>query len=228
MTKSADAAPERKEFHSSRFDRIDSSKREKILAIAVEEFAEYGLVGANINRIAKEAGISIGSLYQYFATKEDLYLTVVNLGLEHLEKALTPILESDLSAMDKIRRIIDTIFETSSSEESLTRLYNRFTTEGNSELARMVATRLESISAQAYTKLLRQAKDEGSMEKEADVKAFAFCMDSIFLILQFSLTSEYYRDRMKIYLGEDVLSQSGGLMDQVFRFIQNALRGARS
>ena len=99
---------------------------------------------------------------------------------------------------------------------------------GNSEVARLVATRLESITAVAYTQLLRQAKAEGSMDKQADEKAFAFCMDSIFLILQFSLSSEYYRDRMKIYMGEDVLSKPGTLIDQVLLFINNALGGRRT
>lgn len=225
LRQTADAAHERTVFHSARFERIDEEKRDRILAIAVDEFADNGLAGGNINRIAQKAGISIGSMYQYFATKEDLYLTVVNLGFEHLEKVLEPILESDLSALEKIRKIVEAIFEKTSGEESLTRLYNRFTTEGNSEVARLVATRIETITARSYARLLRQAKAEGAMDADADEKTFAFCMDSIFLVLQFSLSSEYYRDRMKIYLGEEILSKSGDLMEGVFGFIRNGLGG---
>lgn len=215
-------------FHRELFERIPETKRDRLLAVAIEEFSEHGLSDANINHIAKRSGISIGSLYQYFASKDDLYLTVVQYGLSALEEALNPILESKKTALEKIECIIDTIFEKTQQQKSLTRLYNRFTSEGNSELARTLASRLETMTAHAYARLLLQAKKEGSMDKNADEQAFAFCMDNIFLILQFSLSSEYYRDRLELYMGKKIHEEQDRLKNTVMAFIRNALGGKKT
>jgi AcrR family transcriptional regulator len=51
--------------------------RERILAVAKQEFARYGLAGARISRISTEARASKERLYAYFPSKEDLFAAVV-------------------------------------------------------------------------------------------------------------------------------------------------------
>jgi AcrR family transcriptional regulator len=46
------------------------AKVERILRSAKELLAEAGVAGFNTNRIAQEAGIGIGALYEYFANKQ--------------------------------------------------------------------------------------------------------------------------------------------------------------
>ncbi len=43
-----------------------------------------GFSAANINVMAKNAGISIGSMYNYFESKENLFLAVVDYGYKVL------------------------------------------------------------------------------------------------------------------------------------------------
>lgn len=50
--------------------------RERILAAAKAEFAQYGVAGARINRIATAARASKDRLYAYFASKDELYAAV--------------------------------------------------------------------------------------------------------------------------------------------------------
>lgn len=45
---------------------------EDILQAAAEVFGKLGYAGATTNKIAERAGVSIGSLYQYFASKDDI------------------------------------------------------------------------------------------------------------------------------------------------------------
>lgn len=54
-----------------------------ILDAATRVFEEYGYAGATTNHIADKAGVSIGSLYQYFPNKESLLTTV---AMQHLEE----------------------------------------------------------------------------------------------------------------------------------------------
>jgi AcrR family transcriptional regulator len=70
-----------------RFDKLEASRQEQILAAAAAEFAERGYTGASVNRILEAAGFSKGVLYYYFEDKEDLFVTV-------LERAMARLLET--------------------------------------------------------------------------------------------------------------------------------------
>lgn len=51
--------------------------REKILAVATQEFAQQGYGGARIDTIVARSRISKNLLYHYFASKEDLFIRVM-------------------------------------------------------------------------------------------------------------------------------------------------------
>lgn len=61
---------------------------ERILAAAEVVFDEAGYAGATTNEIAREAGISIGSLYQYFPHKDAL---LVELAHRHVDSMMTAV-----------------------------------------------------------------------------------------------------------------------------------------
>lgn len=48
-------------------------KKDKIKNTALKLFSDYGYFNVTTNQIAKESGISIGSLYSYFKDKKDIY-----------------------------------------------------------------------------------------------------------------------------------------------------------
>ncbi|MDE3069912.1 MAG: TetR/AcrR family transcriptional regulator, partial [Acidobacteriota bacterium] len=55
--------------------------RERLLEAAAVEFAARGLEGANINEISLAAGLAKGTVYNYFPSKEALFLAVCEHGL---------------------------------------------------------------------------------------------------------------------------------------------------
>lgn len=64
--------------------RISAETREKVrrrlLETAAAHFAERGLDGAQIDAIAQAAGYAKGTVYNYFATKEQLFAEVLTEG----------------------------------------------------------------------------------------------------------------------------------------------------
>jgi AcrR family transcriptional regulator len=65
--------PTRKErLRDKRPDRYS-----EILRIATRVFASEGYAATNVNRIADQAGVGVGTLYNYFDDKDDLFLTCV-------------------------------------------------------------------------------------------------------------------------------------------------------
>jgi AcrR family transcriptional regulator len=56
--------------------------------------ASEGLEGVTTNRVAERAGVSIGSLYQYFPSREALIAAVIDRKLEQDLVELTPLVQS--------------------------------------------------------------------------------------------------------------------------------------
>ena len=54
------------------FFNLPDEKRQLILDIAIDEFAENDFANVSISRIVARAGIAKGSFYQYFEDKDDL------------------------------------------------------------------------------------------------------------------------------------------------------------
>ena len=61
------------------FDKIPKEKRDRILNVAIKEFADNGFEHTSIQQIAKKAGISVGSVYKYFENKETMFSMVVQI-----------------------------------------------------------------------------------------------------------------------------------------------------
>ena len=73
-----------------RFAKLPLAQQQAILSAALEEFGAHGFHNASLNRIIETAGISKGSLYYYFDSKEDLYAHVARVELERLIAQVEP------------------------------------------------------------------------------------------------------------------------------------------
>ena len=63
--------------------------RARILEAGVTVFERRGFERASISAIAEEAGLSAGSIYTYFESKEELFLAAFGMLVEEEEQALT-------------------------------------------------------------------------------------------------------------------------------------------
>jgi len=70
-------------------DTALAESRERLLQAAADEFAGEGYVGANINRISQAAGFAKGTVYNYFPSKRDLMLALIDqVACAHTEAIL--------------------------------------------------------------------------------------------------------------------------------------------
>ena len=56
---------------------VKQATRARLVAAAAQEFARAGLERANVDAISLAAGYAKGTIYNYFASKEELFLAVV-------------------------------------------------------------------------------------------------------------------------------------------------------
>ena len=65
---------------TSTWENLPADKQERILRAAVAEFGANGFSSGSLNVVAREAGVSKGSLFQYFDDKLDMFRHVCELA----------------------------------------------------------------------------------------------------------------------------------------------------
>lgn len=98
--------------------------RNRIIATALKEFKEKGYNAASIRNIAKNSGTSVGNLYKYFLSKDDLYEHAIGKVYKELLNYFSQIKKVEIN--EKTERILSEfldkileLFEQSSTELSV-------------------------------------------------------------------------------------------------------------
>jgi AcrR family transcriptional regulator len=215
--------PKSERFFKETFDKISDEKRDRILDAAITEFSKRGFNAANINVIAKNAEISIGSMYNYFASKEDLYLTLIDYGYQLLESVISRIDLTEGNIFDKFEKLLRAAQEYARRYPEINQIYLDISTEGLSHLSDKLSRKMETISAIYYRSLIDQAKKEGLAADDTDTHVAAFCIDNIIMMLQFSYASQYYKERMRIFAGDISVKNDDVIIEGIMKFIRKAL-----
>jgi AcrR family transcriptional regulator len=77
-----------------------------ILEAALAEFAELGLGGARMDRIAERAGVNKRLIYYYFESKESLFLAVLERAYEGIRGEEQQLNLTQVEPVEAIRRLI--------------------------------------------------------------------------------------------------------------------------
>ncbi len=73
-------------YRKSEREKVLSETRQKLVQAAILEFSQQGFANANINRISEAAGLAKGTVYNYFASKQELMLALIReIGAFHLD-----------------------------------------------------------------------------------------------------------------------------------------------
>ena len=80
--------------------------QQEILRAAMAEFAELGLGGARIDSIAERAGVNKRLIYYYFASKDELFLAVMEQTYADIREAERELHLEALAPADALRRLV--------------------------------------------------------------------------------------------------------------------------
>ena len=210
-------------FHKDTFDKTTEDRRKKVLAVAIDEFAAKGYSATSINDISKKSNVSIGALYSYFASKEDLFLSIVNTAYDLMEEILREVSENSEDIFDCAERMITASRKFAIQNAKLNQIYLDITTQALAHLSVRLSNKLEMITPQLLSSFINAAKEEGKIRKDIDERVAAFCIDNIVTMYQFSFSSDYYKERLKIYIGEDKADDIGSIEKSMLAFIHSAL-----
>lgn len=152
-----------------RHRRDPEATRASILASAQIEFAEHGLKGGRIDRIADRAKANKQLVYYYFGGKDDLYRAALEATYAEIRERETELDLSALSPVDAMKRLIEFSLDYLNSHREFIRLLADENAQGakhlqESELAQRTNSPLLSLVAET----LERGVEEGVFRKGID------------------------------------------------------------
>lgn len=88
-------------------DAHHQSQRRKILASAIDVFAERGYGLTTVDEVCRRAGLSKGALYSYFSSKEQLFIAASKETFDRRYKSIAEASVDELPSLQKVRTLLD-------------------------------------------------------------------------------------------------------------------------
>jgi len=150
----------------------DNEKRKRILDSAIKVFAKTGYSDARMQDVAKKAGVSHGTVYVYFKSKDALFTSIFQEILGELIQYIGSEIQKEDNAEAKLRRMILMQLDIIEENPDLTKLIliefprsGNFLNDSNTDV---LSKYIDLISD-----VLKQGIDEGifSVSVRADITA---------------------------------------------------------
>ena len=210
------------------FFNLPEAKRQRIVDLAIDEFAAHGYRAASISRLVAAAGIAKGSFYQYFADLDDLYHYLLHLGAEQKAQYLqsTPPPDPAMSPFDYLRWMLRGSVGFEVANPRLARIaYQALMGDGPAE---GFVTEMRAALMTFYHDLLARGIAHGHIDPGLDLDAAAFVLTSTLLPL-----SQYLLSRIDLE-PEDLVKPGGphaaeieALFDGLLHILEHGM-GSRS
>jgi len=158
------------------FKAIREERKDHIRNVALEVFAREGYHGASISKIAKQAGISKGLLYNYFQSKEDVIRDILENGIDlmlgNLDLNKDGILEKSEMAY-----FINDIFDKVKSNPEFWRLY--FSISLQPAIYSLVQEKINTMLAPLYQMAVAYFEAQGFADPQGETMIFAALLDGV-------------------------------------------------
>jgi len=160
------------------FKEIREEKKERILQTSLELFADKGYDNTSISQIAKNAGISKGLLYNYFESKEEVVITILNKGIDEILSIFDPNHDGILEP-EELEFLIKEQFRILKKKRSFWRLYYQIALQGS--VFKYVSEKIDQLYKPLMIILIDYFKKMGFKNPEMEVMIFMAILDGISL-----------------------------------------------
>lgn len=100
--------------------------RDRILRAAAKVFARHGFDGASLGQVADEAGFTKGAVYSNFESKDDLFLSLLEIRCRESLEEIRRLVEAPGPAQERVQEIGDRLTQRILGDRDGTRLFLEF------------------------------------------------------------------------------------------------------
>lgn len=173
--------------------------RDKIIESAIQCFSRYGYDGTSVECICEVAGVSKGSFFYHFPTKQSLFLEILNGWLEEVDREIEELNKSNEDIPTKLLKmtsILVDIIATGEKEISLTfEFWNRALHD--KDTLEKIISQFEQYRSY-FSKLILEGIEMGDFKApEPEIVSYTIVSFAVGLLIQRLFSSEE-RDWEKI------------------------------
>ena len=204
---------------AARREKEKLERRESILIAARDLFYEKGYQTTTVEEIAEAAEVSKGTVYLYFGSKDELYVTVVLESFDIVEDLLEEIMSSDRDVVDKGTSMFLGFVEHCMKNREYFRVTQYFLSESTRK--NLPPDMIETVSGHTakllgyVAQLVQEGIDSGIIRDEVDPYVFALiAWRTATGILDLAI------------VGDSVVEQAGPYNELFEQSVQLLIRGA--
>ncbi|MCF8331862.1 MAG: TetR/AcrR family transcriptional regulator [Bacteroidales bacterium] len=169
------------------YKQIRDDRRNEIIDAALNLFATEGYDSTSIARIAKEAKISKGLVYNYFSSKEELLTKVVENAAEDVYQYFD--LNNDGVLIEKeLKYFIKKMFQIIKEQQAFWRLYLSFAF--NPQILEIITKKVPKKSENILEMLVDYFRRQGNTDPEGETFYFISVLKGI--AIQYIAAPEYF------------------------------------
>jgi TetR/AcrR family transcriptional regulator len=167
-------------------------QRDQVLTIAADLFGERGYHDTSMREIARQAGFSIGALYERFPSKDALYYEVVRQLFEQVWAALEQARSAHSEFLPRLTAVAETMFGYFTANRTFLRIYGlqpaNIAAPYRSKITQL---REEERGVKVLTEVFTQGQQDGAIGATDDAELLA----SMFMGIIVRLGTDYLSDR---------------------------------
>jgi len=155
------------------FRRLDPQRQHAIVVAILDEAAERGPSAVNIKNVAKRAGVSVGSLYQYFKDRDNMLAFAVDLCVRYTQDLFNqyrPYM-AELPLRQALSVYLKEGIEWSQGEEGFLQLFARAAYQGEATLIDRLVRPIATTLREMVRDMLSAAVVRGEIRSDIDLEA---------------------------------------------------------
>jgi AcrR family transcriptional regulator len=156
---------------------VKDKRRRELLVAAGEVFGRNGYNESTVDEIALQAGVSKGSVYNYFTSKKEIFEQLFISGIQSDLKHLTELVQAETTATEKLDKLITLFFQHASHNHQCGKLALEFWATAACDepdgVFRTSIRELYKMANQMVVDILNEGEASGEfvLEHEAEIGA---------------------------------------------------------
>jgi TetR/AcrR family transcriptional regulator len=197
-----------------------AATKERLVEAAIKEFAEHGLSGARVERIAERAEINKQAIYYYFKDKDDLYTFALERCYELAHRNDARLAFEEKSGYEAMSALIDSVFDDLDEMRDIIAIVSDENRNKGRHLPNQHIRSTNRPAIDAIAAILRRGESDGTIRPHVDPEHLWI---SILSLIMFYFTNAFTLSHLlnrDLLAGEMVLERK----KQIKQLVLSSLR----
>ncbi len=194
----------------ARITKDPETRRKEFIKVARDLFMEKGFDQTSVNDITDKMGMSHGSFFYYFKSKNGIMKEVINDNLSYWENFMKDLIEQDdLNPLQKMETILRISIESQIAKQNINEFFKK---EGNAIMYHEHRKRSREIIIPLITQVVKQGVREGIFDVEfpkETVEYVSYILENLGDSLESAQSKEEYLRKIKAL--EIILARIAGI-----------------